>query len=54
MGGCFSGDVRGGQQAVGGVQGRPIMRNNDAGHNEAVDQFFRARGQSPLFTQIEV
>ncbi|XVF42550.1 hypothetical protein PTKIN_Ptkin01aG0372600 [Pterospermum kingtungense] len=58
MGGCFSGDVRGGKQAVGGVQGRPMpmpsSMNNNAGHIEAVDHFFRARGQSPLFSQIEL
>ncbi|XVF06587.1 hypothetical protein REPUB_Repub06bG0062100 [Reevesia pubescens] len=53
MGVCFSGDLKGGKQAIGGVQGRPTT-NNNAGHNDAVDHFFRVRGQSPLFTQIEL
>ncbi|KAK6232808.1 hypothetical protein SCA6_002881 [Theobroma cacao] len=53
MGNCISGDVGGGKQAIGGVQGRPTA-NNNAGHNDAVDHFFRARGQNPLFTQIEL
>ncbi|KAG8472877.1 hypothetical protein CXB51_034853 [Gossypium anomalum] len=53
MGGCVSGDLKGGKQAIGGVHGRPTM-NNDAGYNEAIDHFFRVRGQSPLFTQIEL
>ncbi|KAA3487449.1 protein BONZAI 3-like [Gossypium australe] len=53
MGGCVSGDLKGGKQAIGGVHGRPTM-NNDAGYNDAIDHFFRGRGQSPLFTQIEL
>ncbi|XWS64848.1 hypothetical protein CRYUN_Cryun05aG0039500 [Craigia yunnanensis] len=53
MGVCFSGDVKGGKQAIGGVQCRPNM-NNNTGHNDAVDYFFRYRGQCPLFTQIEL
>ncbi|KAK8651061.1 hypothetical protein V6N13_140677 [Hibiscus sabdariffa] len=53
MGGCFSGDVRGGKQAVGGVDGRPTV-NNNAGHNDAIDHYFRIRGQFPLFTQVEL
>ncbi|XP_039043573.1 protein BONZAI 3 [Hibiscus syriacus] len=53
MGGCFSGDLKGGQQAVGGVDGRPIV-NNNAGHNDAIDYYFRIRGQFPLFTQVEL
>ncbi|OMO90930.1 C2 calcium-dependent membrane targeting [Corchorus capsularis] len=53
MGICFSGDLKGGKQAVGGVQGGPTA-NNNAGHNDAVDHFFRVRGQYPLSTQIEL
>ncbi|OMO55290.1 C2 calcium-dependent membrane targeting [Corchorus olitorius] len=52
MGICFSGDLKGGKQAVGGVHGGPTA-NNNAGNNDAVDHFFRARGQYPLSTQIE-
>lgn len=55
MGGCLSGDVRGGQQAigVGGIHDKTACGNN-AACNEAVDFFFRSRGQLPLFSQIEV
>ncbi|GMI84599.1 BONZAI 3 [Hibiscus trionum] len=53
MGGCFSGDLKGGKQAVGGVDGRPTV-NNNAGHNDAIDHYFRIRGQCPLFTQVEL
>ncbi|KAB1994745.1 hypothetical protein ES319_D13G118500v1 [Gossypium barbadense] len=53
MGGCVSGDLKGGKQAIGGVHGRSTM-NNDAGYNEAIDHFFRVRDQSPLFTPIEL
>ncbi|XWS57854.1 hypothetical protein CRYUN_Cryun09bG0209300 [Craigia yunnanensis] len=53
MGGCFSGDVKGGKQAIGGVQSRSTM-NNNTGHNDAVDHFFRVQGQCPLSTQIEL
>lgn len=55
MGGCLSGDVKGGKQAIGGVQQRPTSSiPNNAAHNDAVDFFFRSRGQYPLFSQIEV
>ncbi|KAK0602450.1 hypothetical protein LWI29_033509 [Acer saccharum] len=58
MGNCLSGDIRGGKQAVGGVQGRLTESNNNAGgggdHNDAVDFFFRSRGLHALFTQIEI
>ena len=57
MGNCFS-DVEGGKQAVGGAQQRPnsiaTATNNNGGHNDAVEFFFRSRGIQPLFTQIEV
>lgn len=53
MGNCLTGDVAGGKQAIGGVQQRPTSTNN-AGQNDAVDFFFRSRGQYPLFSQIEV
>ncbi|CAL9214222.1 unnamed protein product [Arabidopsis halleri] len=56
MGGCLSGDVKGGKQAIGGVQQRPTSSTiaNNAAHNDAVDFFFRSRGQYPLFSQIEL
>ncbi|GAB4855482.1 Protein BONZAI 3 [Ancistrocladus abbreviatus] len=56
MGGCFS-DVRGGQQAVGGVQRGPTRTNvggGGGGHNDAVELFYRAHGIQPLFTQLEL
>ncbi|KAK4851998.1 hypothetical protein QYF36_020171 [Acer negundo] len=59
MGMCLSGDVSGGKQAVGVAQGRPTEahNNNNAGggdgHNDAIDFFFRSRGDHDLFTQIE-
>ncbi|XP_075640114.1 protein BONZAI 3-like [Castanea sativa] len=57
MGNCFS-DVEGGKQAVGGAQQRPnsiaTANNNNGGHNDAVEFFFRSRGIQPLFTQIEL
>lgn len=57
MGNCFS-DVEGGKQAVGGVQGGPMAvgggADGGAGHNEAVDHFYRVQGFQPLFTQIEL
>ncbi|CAH2038528.1 unnamed protein product [Thlaspi arvense] len=55
MGNCLSGDVGGGKQAIGGVQQRPTSTTtNNAAHNDAVDFFFRSRGQYPLFSQIEL
>ncbi|CAN8294909.1 unnamed protein product [Cochlearia groenlandica] len=56
MGGCLSGDVRGGKQAIGGIQQRPTSTPaaNNAAHNDAVDFFFWSRGQFPLFSQIEL
>lgn len=61
MGNCLS-DVKGGQQAVGGgAQGGFGGRGGStgtavaaAGPNDAVDHFFRARGEHALFTPIEV
>ncbi|KAL5835529.1 hypothetical protein ACOSQ3_015086 [Xanthoceras sorbifolium] len=52
MGMCWSGDVRGGKQAVGGRATE--AHNNSGGHNDAVDFFFRSRGLHALFTQIEL
>ncbi|XP_075482065.1 protein BONZAI 3 isoform X1 [Primulina tabacum] len=46
MGNCFS-DVKGGQQAIGGT-------GAGEGHNDAVDFFFKARGQQPLYTPIQL
>ncbi|KAL5768387.1 hypothetical protein ACOSP7_014939 [Xanthoceras sorbifolium] len=56
MGTCWSGDVRGAKQAVGGrAKGRPTeTHNNSGGYNDAVDFFFRSRGLHALFTQIEL
>lgn len=56
MGNCLTGDVAGGKQAIGGVQQRPTSTatTNNAAQNDAVDFFFRSRGQYPLFSQIEV
>ncbi|CAN1761119.1 Protein BONZAI 3 [Linum perenne] len=57
MGGCMSGDVKGGKQAIGGgshLVPQPSDNNNDGGHNDAVDFFFRSHGLHPLFSQIEV
>lgn len=57
MGMCcsgLSGDVAGGKQGVGGAPQRPITGQNNHGHNDAVDFFFRSRGLQALFTQIEV
>ncbi|PRQ50027.1 putative C2 domain, protein BONZAI [Rosa chinensis] len=51
MGGCFS-DVRGGKQAVGGAQQRPINYHEDC--NDAVDCFNKSQGAVPLFTPLEL
>ncbi|KAG8383348.1 hypothetical protein BUALT_Bualt04G0003100 [Buddleja alternifolia] len=56
MGNCFS-DVKGGQQAIGGS-----VRAGGGGHggsaasgpNDAVDYFFRAKGEHALFMPIEL
>ncbi|XP_011083206.1 protein BONZAI 3 [Sesamum indicum] len=60
MGNCFS-DVKGGQQAVGSgaqlvVGGAVGDGSATAGtcHNDAVDYFFRAKGEVALFTPIEL
>ncbi|KAJ0079631.1 hypothetical protein Patl1_22795 [Pistacia atlantica] len=54
MGICWSGDVEGGKQAVGGAQLRSTMAHNNFGANDAIDFFFRAPGLTALFSQIEV
>ena len=59
MGGCFSGDVRGGMEAVGvGGGGRshggPAAAQQQGGPNDAVDHFFQARGLRGLYTPVEV
>lgn len=55
MGSCIS-DLRGGQQAVGGgaQPGAMAAAVSNAAHNDAVSHFFRARGDCPLFTPLEV
>ncbi|XP_055960946.1 protein BONZAI 3 isoform X2 [Mercurialis annua] len=57
MGGCVSGDLKGGKQAIGGTLHRPMdppPNNGGGGHNDAVDFFFRSRGLHALTTQIEL
>lgn len=54
MGQCFS-DVKGGKQAVGGVAGVATGGAAAAsGPNDAVEHFFRAKGEHNLCTQLEV
>ncbi|KAG6646144.1 hypothetical protein CIPAW_08G173800 [Carya illinoinensis] len=53
MGNCYS-DVEGGKQAVGGVQQSPTATNNNAGHNDAVEFFYRSRGLPQHFTRVEL
>ncbi|CAI9780542.1 unnamed protein product [Fraxinus pennsylvanica] len=56
MGNCFS-DLDGGKQAVGGSGGSHQRAQNaggGAGHNDAVDLFFRTKGLHGLFTQMEL
>ncbi|GFP93377.1 protein bonzai 3 [Phtheirospermum japonicum] len=57
MGNCFS-DVKGGQQAVGGgaqaVAGFDSSTAAASGQNDAVDYFFRTKGEHALFTPIEL
>ncbi|XP_021742404.1 protein BONZAI 3-like isoform X1 [Chenopodium quinoa] len=52
MGACFS-DVKGGQQAIGGMVHANDNANNE-GINEAVDYLYKATGFQPLFTHIEL
>ncbi|CAN6333310.1 unnamed protein product [Urochloa humidicola] len=57
MGGCFSGDIRGGMEAVGGGGGGRSYGGAAAqqgGPNDAVDHFFQARGLRGLYTPIEL
>lgn len=51
MGNCLS-DVKGGKQAVGGVGDGGAAAAS--GLNDAVDYFYRVKGEHALFTQIEV
>ncbi|XP_042991159.1 protein BONZAI 3-like isoform X2 [Carya illinoinensis] len=53
MGNCYS-DVEGGKQAVGGVQQSPTATNNNAGHNDAVEFFYRSWGLPQHFTRVEL
>ncbi|KAG6701521.1 hypothetical protein I3842_08G169200 [Carya illinoinensis] len=54
MGNCFL-DVEGRKQAVGGVQHSSIAtNNNNAGHNDAVEFFYRSRGLQQRFTRVEL
>ncbi|KAG6646168.1 hypothetical protein CIPAW_08G175000 [Carya illinoinensis] len=52
-GNCFL-DLEGRKQAVGGVQHSSIAtNNNNAGHNDAVEFFYRSRGLQQRFTRVE-
>ncbi|EEC79095.1 hypothetical protein OsI_19720 [Oryza sativa Indica Group] len=62
MGGCLSGDVRGGMEAVGGSGGRGAAgtgggggggAGQGGGANEAVDHFFNAAGLRGLYSPLE-
>ncbi|KAG6646185.1 hypothetical protein CIPAW_08G175900 [Carya illinoinensis] len=54
MGNCFS-DVEGGKQALGGVQhSSTATNNNNDGHNDAVEFFYRSRGLRQRFTRVEL
>ncbi|KAG6701552.1 hypothetical protein I3842_08G171000 [Carya illinoinensis] len=54
MGNCFL-DVEGRKQAVGGVQHSSIAtNNNNAGHNDAVEFFYRSWGLQQRFTRVEL
>ncbi|GJM88415.1 hypothetical protein PR202_ga04473 [Eleusine coracana subsp. coracana] len=55
MGGCLSGDVRGGMEAVGGGGGaRSRGSAQGGGPNDAVDHFFQAQGLRGLYTPLEL
>ncbi|KAL6620140.1 hypothetical protein ACP70R_035279 [Stipagrostis hirtigluma subsp. patula] len=58
MGGCCSGDVRGGMEAVGGGRSRgaaaAAATAAQGGPNDAVDYFFQKRGLRGLYTPIEL
>uniref|UniRef100_A0A0E0L1T8 C2 domain-containing protein n=1 Tax=Oryza punctata TaxID=4537 RepID=A0A0E0L1T8_ORYPU len=60
MGGCLSGDVRGGMEAVGGSGGRGAAgtgggaAQGGGGANEAVDHFFNAAGLRGLYSPLEL
>lgn len=57
MGNCVS-DVKGGKQAVGGGgdqhRAQAFGGGGAEGKNDAVDFYFRAQGQRPLGSQIQV
>ncbi|KAI4378866.1 hypothetical protein MLD38_016290 [Melastoma candidum] len=53
MGGCLSGE-RGGQQAIGGGNWNANVGGGDGGRNDAIDYYFRSKGQHPLFSQVEL
>lgn len=54
MGGCLS-DVKGGQQAIGGGGGGGgSQQQSGAATSDAVDFFYRTKGDEALFTQLEV
>ncbi|KAG8085378.1 hypothetical protein GUJ93_ZPchr0010g10480 [Zizania palustris] len=53
MGGCLSGDVRGGMEAVGGG-GSGLRGTGQGGANEAVDHFFQKSGLRGLYSPLEL
>ncbi|KAM7278218.1 hypothetical protein ACFE04_005352 [Oxalis oulophora] len=59
MGGCLSGDLKGGKEAVGGNGDNAATTTTGGGGgggapNDAVDNFYRCQGLQALFTQIEL
>uniref|UniRef100_A0A0D9WFU7 C2 domain-containing protein n=1 Tax=Leersia perrieri TaxID=77586 RepID=A0A0D9WFU7_9ORYZ len=57
MGGCLSGDVRGGMEAVGAGSGSGAARaggGGGGGANEAVDYFFQTSGLRGLYSPLEL
>ncbi|KAM7279200.1 hypothetical protein ACFE04_006334 [Oxalis oulophora] len=62
MGGCLSGDLKGGKEAVGvgGIAAITYHANavttttGGGAPNDAVDYFYKSQGLQPLFTQIEL
>ncbi|KAF7082643.1 hypothetical protein CFC21_086501 [Triticum aestivum] len=56
MGGCFSGDVRGGTEAVGGgaMGAAAGQGQGQGGPNEALDHFLQGHGLRGLYTPLEL
>ncbi|XP_044954182.1 protein BONZAI 3-like isoform X1 [Hordeum vulgare subsp. vulgare] len=54
MGGCFSGDVRGGTEPVGVGARAAAAGQGQGGPNEAVDHFLQGHGLRGLYTPLEL